>query len=327
MKKKRSTKMIVGVLAVVAVIAIAIVYMLMPKHIETVKSEKRDIASTIKGTGNIEGDSERFIYAAVSGIVDSATLEVGDRVEKDDVVVKFNGEDQKRELNLAKTNLDYSEKMLADAKSNYELQLLVEQNKQLLDTAQKEMDNANSGSKAAVDGIITQKLVDKGSAVEKGQPVYVMQSTEYYRVRVRVSKYDIDKIKVSQKAKVVIGDKEYNGTVDNISQSAVADNTGKPKVYVDVKIDTKDDLLIGLEAEVEISLENVSNAVSVPKTCVNTDDKGSFVYVVENSVLKKAYVETGAEDKEFIQITSGIEEGTSVAKSHDAADYEGKSVR
>lgn len=492
MKMKKIKKKIILIAVIVIVVVFAIALMLMPANIETVEAAKVKLVPTVKGTGYVEGDSEETIYASVDGVVDNTLFQVGDRVSDNSLLLTYTGEDQQRALNQAKTNVEYSEKILEAAKANrqkyqnqyddavnrdvlFQLQYaqtsaqireldtkgyfnsmeiqcqhnsyqkriddiqkeiadkqsklqkiqynlnvaelksdaekfekqtkeakkktkeikelneeiislqmdelnipvdrltteeydryvalqqqlevisrewaqarsdkdtsqsmltalqevyadeqLVAQSKYSLDRAQTDMERALNGESTSVSGIITQKLVGKGSAVEKGEPLFVMQTTNYYRVRMRVSKFDISKLSLTQNARISVGDKEYTGTVVDISQSAAADDTGKPKAYVDIKIDTDEPIIVGFEAEVTVELDKIPDALCVPAEALYSDDAGEYVYAVNNGVLDKVYVEIGAQSGDIIQIIEGLALGQRVAVGPDAGDYQGKRVR
>lgn len=489
--QKILTKKIIMVIIAVIILLLILGFFIRPKHIKAVPAENITLVPVIKGTGYVYGDSEHTVYSSVSGIVEDTFVNTGDRISENHVLLSYTGEEQQQELNLAKTDVKYSEKILDAAKANrakyqkkyddtakreqnyrnvygilenqireldtkgylnsitvqnmhnryqhdiaevekelenkrtklqriqyklnsaelledevefkdltkdakkttveieelnekaavlkkgefclpaenlsaeehdkyvlleqqldiaakewaqarsdrdtsqsmltalseiYANEQQLEKSRQRLDKAENEMGRAINGEKSAFDGIITQKFVDKGSVVDKGQPLFTIQSVNYYRVRMKVSKFDISKIKIGQSANVNIGDISYNGTVSDISQSAAAEEAGKPKAYVDIKINTDEDMIVGFEAEATVFTEQIENTLCVPVESIYSDDRGSYLYAIENEILERKYVVTGADDGKLIQVMDGIKAGEIIASEPAAADYEGNWV-
>ncbi len=492
---KKIVKRIILIILLLGAVAGGVIYYLTPDTVEVVAADTGDISPTLRGTGKLEGDSRITVYSDVAGTVDAKYVDQGDRVKKGDLLLGYAGESQQDQVEVAETDVDYSEKILGAATDNrakyqakynkavsdiencksvyavlemnimainindqqkayeireqqkvyqndiykmqaeisdkqadlskveanlkglelkeegstekervdelvdkakdyqndikklndkiseaqraslclpqecmdpetykqytvYQNQLdtvtrlwseartdkdtaqsmltayteiysdeqQVEQNKLSLDKAQRELNRALGGTCSPADGIITGCLVDVGAYVDKGVPVFEMQSAKGYKVRMLVSKYDIGLISEGQKAEVKIGDAVYEGTVDKINQSAENDASGKAKVIVEIGIDTAEDMIVGLEADVTIDLNKVMAVVRIPSNCIYTDDGGSYVYVINDEALEKKYVSTGLSDGTFTEITEGINSGDHIVSDPNAAEYEGETV-
>ena len=194
-----------------------------------------------------------------------------------------------------------------------------------LDHAKKELSRALQGTKAPVDGVITEVLVDSGAYVDRGVPVLEMQTSESYKVKMMVSKFDINSVSVDQAADIRIGNDTYTGRVIRISQSAESDSAGKAKASVEIGIDTDEEFIVGLDADVTLNLGKVDAALSVPTECIYTDDGGSFVYVVRDSEVDKQYIILGASDSEYTQV-EGINDGEHVVIDPAAGSYLGEEI-
>ncbi|MCR5773786.1 MAG: HlyD family efflux transporter periplasmic adaptor subunit [Lachnospiraceae bacterium] len=227
----------------------------------------------------------------------------------------------------AKTDRDTSQSMLTAYQEIYSDEQQVERNKLTLTQAEKELAKAAGGSTAPADGVITACLVDEGAYVDKGHPVIEMQTSGGYKVKMMVSKYDIPSVHEGQKADIALGNVQYTGTVSKINQAAENDSSGKAKASVEITVDTGDDLIVGLEADVTVLLEDTINILKVPVECVYSDDDGSFVYVVddEQKVMKK-YVTTGLKDSLYIEI-EGLDEGAHVISDPDAGTHVGEKIK
>ena len=224
----------------------------------------------------------------------------------------------------ARTDRDTAQSMLTAYQEIYADQQTVERNRLSLTQAEKELERAKGGTVAPSDGIITACLVD-GAYVEKGVPVFEMQSDNGYKVNMMVSKYDIASVRTGQKADIKIGNQRYEGKVAKINQAAENDASGKAKASIEINIDTDEDMIVGLDADVTLKLEDAMGVLKVPTECIYNDDDGSFVYVIEDGEVAKKYVTIGVKDSEYTQI-EGIEEGTHVVDDPGAASNLGEEV-
>ncbi|MCI9377773.1 MAG: efflux RND transporter periplasmic adaptor subunit [Eubacterium sp.] len=197
-------------------------------------------------------------------------------------------------------------------------------------TLQQSADNlsrAKAGVTADFDGIVTEIAVSAGTMAAEGTPLITLASAGDMCVETKVSKYNLASIQTGQTATIVFQEKEYTGSVQNISKIAQQGESGSAMVIVKVHIDKPDDsLILGLDAEVKIDLGSALGVLAVPISAVNSDMEGNFVYVVENGIVAKKYVTTGLSSKEEIEIKSGIELGEKVITTVDSTIVEGLEV-
>ncbi|MGN1180558.1 MAG: efflux RND transporter periplasmic adaptor subunit [Suilimivivens sp.] len=172
------------------------------------------------------------------------------------------------------------------------------------------LENVLSGITAEFDGVVTEISAVEGSTVAQGAQLLKLESTEDVSVKISVTKYDLDKIAVGQKATVTVGGKEYEGEVSKINKMAEKNSSGAAVVGTEIKILNPDsDIYLGVEAKVIISTAQERDAIVVPVSAVNVDMDGEFIYVVENNVLVRKTVVTGISSDTMIQIVEGIAEG------------------
>ena len=166
------------------------------------------------------------------------------------------------------------------------------------------------GIQAEFTGVISDSKIVDGAAVTQGMEMFTLESTEDVSVSVTVSKYDIYKIKVGQKAKVTIAGKTYDGTLTKINKVAIPNEKGTPVLGAQVHIDNPDqDIYLGVDAKVTIVGNEAKNAVLLPVELVNTGKTGSFCYVVEDGKVAKRTIETGIASDSYIEVKSGLKKG------------------
>lgn len=189
------------------------------------------------------------------------------------------------------------------------------------------LEAVKGGVVAEFDGVITELSAVPGGVVQTGTQLVKLESTEDVMVEISVTKYDLDKIAVGQKAVITIGGKEYQGEVSKINKMAEKNNSGAAVVGTQIKISDPDsDVVLGVEAKVIISTAQEQNTVLVPSTCVNVDVDGEFVYVVENNIVVKKPVVTGISSDTMVQIAEGLNEGEQVVTDVSAGLMEGMTV-
>lgn len=196
--------------------------------------------------------------------------------------------------------------------------------------AQETLSNLQSvenGIVAEFNGVVTEMNVVEGATVTDGTQLLKLESTEDVSVKILITKYDLDKIAIGQKAVITIGGKEYEGEVSKINKMAETNSSGAAVVGTEVKISNPDNnVYLGVEAKVIISTARETDSVIVPVETVNVDMEGEFVYLVKEGILVRQSVVTGLSSDTMIQITEGLTEGDQIVTNVTAGLVEGMAV-
>ncbi|MBQ8598230.1 MAG: efflux RND transporter periplasmic adaptor subunit [Lachnospiraceae bacterium] len=189
------------------------------------------------------------------------------------------------------------------------------------------LEAAEAGIVAEFNGVVTEVSAVSGSSVAAGTQLLKLESTEDVMVKISVTKYDLDKIAMGQKAVITVGGKEYEGEVSKINKMAEKNASGAAVVGTEIKILNPDsDVILGVEAKVIISTAQETDAVLVPTGAVNVDMEGEFVYVVENNILVKKRIVTGISSDTMVQVTEGLAEGEQLVTDVTTTLEEGMTV-
>lgn len=179
-----------------------------------------------------------------------------------------------------------------------------------VETADENLTKATEGVTIEYDGVVTESLIKSGTVVSKGTPLFTVESSRDMKVDVGISKYDIGKVSLGQKAEISIAGNTYTGTVSGIKRLAEKGSSDKAKVTVSVKFDEPDEkVYIGLEADVVIFTNEKQRALVVPVEAYYADDDGDYCYIIRDGVIAKQYITTGVESDDHIEITMGLKEG------------------
>jgi len=198
------------------------------------------------------------------------------------------------ELAIAKAELAYAQAKLALAKE---------------DTSILEMT-------APIDGNIVEVSAKVGEVLD-AEPVITLVSRTCPQVEIYLDENDLSKVKVGYETEIVfdaLPNKKYYGTVTHIDPSLV-DLSGVSSVRAMVALDEKscgeaDQLVIGLNASVEVIAGRVKDAVIIPIEAlreVDTDEYG--VFVQENGKIRLHKVVVGLMDDISAEIREGLQAG------------------
>lgn len=186
---------------------------------------------------------------------------------------------------------------------------------------------AENGVVADFDGVVTAVKTVEGATLTEGAEIFTLESTEDVFVKISVTKYDLNKIKIGQKAVVTIGANTYEGEITKINKMAEKNETGAAVVGTEVKILNPDsEVYLGVEAKVVISTAQETDAVLAPVGAVNVDMNGEFVYVIEEGIMVKRPVVTGISSDTMVQIIEGVSEGEQMITNVSTGLEEGMAV-
>ena len=167
----------------------------------------------------------------------------------------------------------------------------------------------------------------EGATVSEGTELFTIESNQQVKVDISITKYDLAKIAVGQKADITIADQKYEGEVTKINKVAANNSQGSPVVGVEVHINNPDSgIYLGVEAQVVIHTNCAQDVITLPVEIVNTDRNGDFCYVVENGVVTMRRITTGISSDTDVEVTDGLKEGDLVVYDMTGSVTEGMSV-
>ncbi|MDE6405906.1 MAG: efflux RND transporter periplasmic adaptor subunit [Lachnospiraceae bacterium] len=197
-------------------------------------------------------------------------------------------------------------------------------------TNQEKLDaiaKVENGLKADFGGVVTELEAIAGQPPTESGKLVTIESTEKVYVRLNVSKYDLEKIAVGQKADVDIAGKTYEGTVSKIDGMATQNNSGAMVVGVNVNIDNPDEnIFLGVEAKIYVHMAKAEGVVTVPLEVINSDRDGDFVYVEENGVVVKRRITAGIASDNVSEVKEGLSAGENVIMANGMEFEEGMAV-
>ena len=288
-----------------------------------------DITSTGDGTFEASTNVDMSADLAAGVDIESVLVNVGDYVDVGTPIFKMTSESTDKLLKTYKDALDTAQGDVDTAKKG-------------VDTAKKNSDEYTI--KSPIAGKVISKNYKVGDKVGSGSDnkavtMAVIYDMSSYTFKMSVDEKDISKVQNGQKVRIksdAFPDKEYSGTVTNVSLESTSQN-GVSTYPVTVKLDETYDLLPGMNVDGYITLESAKDALTIPSNALM---RGNKVYVKDNSAtetktadakankdstnanssgdglvpagFKEVTVTTGVINSDYVQITSGLNEGDEV---------------
>lgn len=275
-----------------------------------------DVAQTKQYTANVEAFNSNNISPATMNRIKSINVEVGDRVNKGQVLATL---DQSAITQL-KVNLDQIER-----EYNRALQLLnigsgtqaaVDQYKAQLDAARTQYDNLleNTVLTSPVSGVVTARNYDPGDMSGTMPILTVGQINPAVKIIINITENDLGGVKTGMPVDVTFDafpGEDFKGKIVRIYPNIdPATRTFQAEVQVN---NPQSRLFPGMFARVSLD-HGTANHVVVPDRAVvkQTGSGNRYVYVYNNGRVSYNKVELGRQDGNRYEILSGVNDGDTV---------------
>lgn len=288
---------------------------------DTVKFQTIISASTILGTVAIDEEQVTTISSRVKGRIDKLYIKTsGEYIRKGNPVYAIYSEqlfaDEKEFLALTekKKNTTTENKLLHDMLSASKNKLLLWG---LSEKQIEELEKSKSASPqiifyAQTEGYVTEILVKEGVYVEAGTLLIKLTELNQVWIDAQVYSNEIEKISGSNSFQVfseTYPDEVYTGRLV-FSNPSVED--GRKVQLLRLRIDNaKNKLIPGMMVYVSPK-QNLKPVLAVPKSAVLLEKMKTVWVLAHDNTFEQRMVKTGAENKFWIEILSGLKEGETV---------------
>jgi len=220
------------IISTLLVMPMLMTFQLSGAELAVISAKEVDVADSLTFTGTIEAVTGGTASAEISGRVIETFVDVGDIVNKDDVILQLRDKSQRAAVDSAVAGVEAARARFASAKKEYVRitdilnkglvsQSAADSALSLRDSSKADLDAAlarlkNSEEqlgrtrvKAPYSGIVLQRFVEVGETVNPGSPLYKGMSLEQLRVLTDVPQKDIDKIRQYKKATIELPNGEF----------------------------------------------------------------------------------------------------------------------
>lgn len=288
---------------------------------DTVKFQTILPASTILGTVAIDEEEVATISSRVKGRIDKLYIKTsGEYIRKGNPVYAIYSEqlfaDEKELLTLSeKRKSNTTENKLLDdmlSASKNKLLLWGLSEKQIAELEINKSASPQIIFYAQTEGYVTEVLVKEGEYVEVGTPLIKLTSLNQIWIDAQVYSNEIERISGSNSFQVfseTYPNEVYTGRLV-FSNPSVED--GRKVQLLRLRIDNaKNKLIPGMMVYVSPK-QNSKPVLAVPKSAVLLEKMKTVWVLAHDNTFEQRMVKTGAENKFWIEILSGLKEGETV---------------
>jgi len=261
----------------------------------------------------LTGIEESSAYAGLGEKVEKIYVEVGDYVNKDDVLMVFPTNSPDARYFQAKVAFDNAKLAYERIANMYETGGIA---KQQLDNARASYDVAAANwdaaqksvmVKAPISGYVTRIDVRESDNVKKEAELFMISRMDQLKARVWVSEEDVPYMAAGMPAYARWQDIEIRGRVVQVDMAIdqsrqafgadlVFDNPGKIKKF-------------GITADIFIEVYKTGTAIVLENKDLLKEDAGYYVYTALNGRAEKKFVEPGRQNQLRIEILDGLSPG------------------
>lgn len=317
-------------------------------------------AETFEVTGKLTAPQDVMVAARGAGevlsIVERGTaVKAGDQIAKVDPALTQAGAAQAQAtIQLARASLSLAQDTLARQKPLFEKQIISGLEYRRLqgqvDQARAQLAQANAAARSAstqvrytevlapFDGVVEQRLVERGEQLAPGKPVVRLVNTATLRVKAGVPERYARDVAAGQTASIdfsTYGLGIREGTISFVGQAIDRASRTFP-VEIDL---ANDDGSLKPEMSVRVVLSRSANAeaIVVPQTAVLRDVDGDSLFIAEGTLAsgeaqtrltaRRVPVVLGRSSGGRVEVTSGIAAGMRVITRGQASLTTGDAVR
>jgi membrane fusion protein (multidrug efflux system) len=314
--------------------------------------EPRDLDRVLPLTGSLAPLTEATVKAKVAGELVAVTVREGESVKQGQVLARIDLTEVQAKVAAREADVAAAKAQLVWAEKNRN------QQKALLEKSfisQSAFDNIQSNFEVAVaklhaadaelvvarksqgdavliapfSGIVSARLAQPGERVALDARVVSIVDLSRLQLEASVPPAAIGQVQVGQTMNFRVegfGEREFAGRIERINPAATA---GSRSISVYAVIDNKEGLLRGgMFAQGALTLSRVDDALAVPGSAVREEVGQTFVYVIEDGLVKKRNVKVGPPDAAGrVQVLEGLVAGDRIVRANLGSLKEGVTAR
>ncbi|MCG6911243.1 MAG: efflux RND transporter periplasmic adaptor subunit [Deltaproteobacteria bacterium] len=305
-----------------------------PKAVRVMEIRRDPIPIVAEAVGRLVPNREVTLAAEISGVVAEYSVDTGDRVQEDSILVRLDPVDYQLALkeaeanfSVAQTRLDLALKaynrsknllprkvITQDAFDRAESEYLsarasLERLTVLVDIAKARL--AKTRVHAPFNGHVAARMIETGQMIGAGQPLMKIVDANPMRVKIWLPEKGYVHLDKSDPVSIVVEAfpaSTFTGTIDRID--IVADE--KTNTFgVEILLDNTELLLkAGMSARVQIVTGLIPDAILIPQSTVlyRSDREEVFIAGPDNRAILRQ-IEPGLSAGDKIEIRKGLSEG------------------
>jgi RND family efflux transporter MFP subunit len=283
-------------------------------------------------SGKIEAINSANISTRMMGYVDKIYVDVGNKVNKGELLLSINNVDVSAKLAQVNARINEAQAAFTNAKKDFErftslfneksasqkelddMTTQYEMAKARLRAAQEMKNEVNAqlsyaNIRSPFNGVVTNKFIKTGDMANPGMPLLEVESPGKYQVMAMVPESEILGIKTNTNVDVNIKslEKLVKGEVTEVSTSAK--NTGGQYMVKVILEETDANILSGMYATVQFpsKAKEAKNTIRIPLDAVVENGQLSGVYTVsESNTALLRWLRLGRTFGHEVEVLSGL---------------------
>jgi RND family efflux transporter MFP subunit len=319
------------------------------RSVSVAEATEHDFDRSVRFTGTLKPGNDARLRALVEGTIDKIPVDIGDRVEKGQLLFQIrtvdyelrvreaqsaigvaeateltyqvNVKDARREMlrmeNLYKEG-SATEQMQDRARTEHERAVaLLEQAKASvlqarvrLDTARQALMDCTVG--APYRGFVTGKFHEQGEYARRGEVVVEIMDLSTLEAEVDLPERYVEMISTGSPVTVEIGSVGMQVEGEVVAVNPKVDPQTRT-FLIKVRVDNPEERLkAGLFCSGLLNLPPVKDGIAVPSAAVLNDEGRFFVWVVQDERVQRRFIQPGINGGSFVQVSDGLRPGEQV---------------
>jgi len=315
-------------------------------NVKVVNPQQRSFTSTLQIIGNAMPNKQVNIHAMEGGFLSELKKDIGDKVQKGDILAVLNNPELTRELEINKVAKQVAEanylrfkKVIAKTPELTTLQEFekVEATFLMANAKYKATTNRDSllSIRAPFSGMITTRNVELGALIQSGinnanaAALFEIMDMEIIRLTIALPETEVDNISKGMQAEISFTELPGEQFSAQVSRMANAiDNRNKTmKVQLDIP-NPNGKIKSGMYANVAIQLQSTGDKISLPNEVLIAIKSEFFILQVKDGIVKRTLIKKGLSNTHFFEVLSDeINENSKVIVEGKAMVKEGMKVK
>jgi len=279
----------------------------------------------------LTGVEESSAFAMIADKVEKIYYEVGDRVNKDDVVISFPTDNPNAQYYQSKVSFENARATYNRYQSLYDSGGVARQD---LDNAKTSYEVAKANwdavkqfvkVRAPISGTVSKINIRESDNVHKDDELFTVSNIERMKSKIWVAEKDIIHFEEGMKVRADWHGKVLMGEVVQVDMSI---NSNRQAFGVMLEFDNPGVITkSGITAVVAVKVYTQSGSIVIERKNVLSEEKKKYVYILANGLAQKRYVTLGSSNGLDIEIIAGLKSGDVLITEGQLLLAEGKKIR
>jgi RND family efflux transporter MFP subunit len=275
------------------------------------------VPATVTVAGTVTSEDHINVSARTGGVIEEITVVAGDRVSKDQLLVRIDDREIRQQRAAAEAQLRRAATELERTRRLLEQEAATRQQftdaETAHDAARARFEQINvvlsyHEVRSPIDGVITDRRIEQGDLAAPGQSLLAVFRPSAMRLDAPVPVRLIDRLATGQPVRVVIDelDRPVNGIVTEIaSEVDQASRTRMVKVRLE---DVAAAVMPGAFGRLMLELDT-QDGIRIPATAVLRVGQLEMVSVIQNGRAVRRMIRTGPRQDGLVEVLSGLSAG------------------